>query len=182
MGVMQESGGTPFSDFATLKRRLQSPEALRDVDTMLPLFDNIARSSKGAETVIASLLKKSIVEHVNARKGDSDWHALATLAFSTVVPAKPQQLAAKAIEQCFERALPFIFDHPYLVKESAGGIRKWLKKCVEQKGSVSSIIKHAVKYPTQQHLDCVGRTFRDLRPTASRGFTFPDWGTILHGG
>jgi len=178
MGVMQESGGTPFFDFATLQRQLRSPEPMRDVDAMLPLFENVARASKAAETLAASLLGRSIVEHFNARKGDSDWHALATLAFSTSVPAKPQQLAGKAIEQCIERALPFIFDHPLLVEKTAERIRKLLQKFVERKGSVSSIIKRAVKYPTQQHVDCVRRIFCDLKPTATPD-DFYDWGTIL---
>ena len=174
MGVVQESGGTPFSDFISLQQQLKSPELMRDVDAILPLLDNVARASKAAETVAAGLLAKGIVGHFNARKGKSDWHALATLAFSNGVPDKPQQLAGKAIEQCIARSLPVIFEHPLLGGESAGRIQKWLQKCVDRKGIVSSILQHAAKHPMQQNVDCVRQTFRDLKPNATPD-DFCDW-------
>ena len=180
MEVVQESGGTPFSDFMSLQQQLQSPELMRDVDAILPLLENVARASKPAETVAAGLLAKGIVGHFNARKGESDWHALATLAFSNGVPDKPQQLAVKAIEKCITQALPVVFGDPLLGGGPAKRIRKWLQEWLERKGTVSSMIRHALRYPTEQNVECVRKILLDYKPNATPA-DFNDWGEILQG-
>ena len=179
MGVVTECSGTPFSDFVTLQQYLQSPNAMLHVDAILPLLDNLARSSKAAETVAASLLAERIVEHVKTQKGDSDWHGLATLAFSTGVPTNPQKVAGKLIKQCIAWALPVIFEHPLLGGGSAGRIRKWLQECVERKGTVSAIMQHAAKHRMQQNVECVRKTFWELKPNATPD-DFDEWIDILH--
>jgi hypothetical protein len=178
MGVMQNSGGTPFSDFAKVQQLLRSPEPMHNVDAILRLLENIARASKSAESVVADLLANVVDMHFDARKADSDWHALATLAISNCVPDKPQQRAELAIEECITLALPVVFEHPLLAEKLAGKTSKWLKKCVERKDVVSAMIRYALQHQTPQNFKCVRKTLRRLKPSATPD-DFYNWGRIL---
>lgn len=179
MSVVQELGGTPFADFVTLNQYITSLDPMQNVDAILPLLDNVTRASKAAEVVVASLLAKGIVSHFNARKGESDWHALTTLGFSGPVPDKPRQLAIQAIEKCLPQALPFVLGHPLLCKGSPGKLQRWLQECVEREGAVSTLLQHSLRYPTPQNLGCIRTTLLDLRPRVTQDSLYA-WGNILH--
>ncbi|MEO2031095.1 MAG: hypothetical protein ABGZ35_03315 [Planctomycetaceae bacterium] len=178
MGVLKDSTGTPFSDFKKLQQKLQSPRPLQNIDTVVPLLRNVARASASAETMLSGLLEKAIVKHFKARKGDSDWPAFTSLAFSGGVPRKSQQLARKYIEQCPANALPHVFEHPRLADKSADKIRLWLRKCVDRPGVVSFMIQHAIQHPTARNVESIRKTLFELQPDV-RSDECENWGRIL---
>ncbi len=178
MGIVNEAGVAPFSDYVFLQQFLRSSEPFRDINTMLPRLRNVSMASRTAEAELAAILSKNIDDHFRTRRGDCDWHALATLAFTPGVPLKPQQLAGKAIEKCIARALPVIFDHPCLVGSSSGRILLWLQKCVGREEVVSTLIDDVVRKPTQQGIECLRRTLRELKP-AARTKDLAQWASLL---
>ncbi|GEM_PF-2512385 len=180
LGVVDDSDGTPFTDFELVQQRLASNSPLQDIHRTLLQWSSIGRAAPAGLKLMSSGLAKAIAGHFNARKCNSDWSVFTTLAFTNSVPQQSRKLATQAIDKCLAKALPAILEHPLMASQSGDKIKEWLRMRVDSRPEViTSLVQEALNKSSESSVPAIQKVLLDLQPRVTPDIC-ESWGLLLH--
>ena len=164
MGPISDASETPFCDFLSLQVRLSRKNALGDVSATLASIRQVAQASKTAEASVARQLHTCIVEHVNARKGASDWNQLVLVAFCPYSPAQCRESARKAIDRLFCYAVPSLAELMNSAQIDEASCRTAVQNTLERPGIITQVLRLANNSGKPEYVRKLCRLLLDAKP------------------